>query len=87
VLLADVSERSIGSIFIGRWKKNGWGWGSGVYLHREGVVTVSWPSLRIYPKIIRNYGTAPERLASPVLGRRSLNYIGSEGEEKDGRGM
>jgi hypothetical protein len=25
VLLADVSERSIGSIFIGRWMKNGWG--------------------------------------------------------------
>jgi hypothetical protein len=27
VLLADVSELSFGSIFIGRWMKNGWVWG------------------------------------------------------------
>jgi hypothetical protein len=27
MLLADVSELSIGSIFIGRWMKNGWAWG------------------------------------------------------------
>jgi hypothetical protein len=35
VLLADVSELSIGSIFIGRWMKNGSGWGGRVYIPVE----------------------------------------------------
>jgi hypothetical protein len=36
VLLADVSELSIGSIFIGRWMKNSLEWGGGVYIQRRG---------------------------------------------------
>jgi hypothetical protein len=34
--LADVSELSVGSIFIGRWMKNGWEWGGSVYIPVEG---------------------------------------------------
>ena len=37
VLKADVSETSIGSIFMGRWMKNGWDGKCGVFIP-EGVV-------------------------------------------------
>ena len=36
-LKADVSEPSIGSIFLGRWRKNNSGWDVSVYLYSEGM--------------------------------------------------
>ena len=36
-LKADVSEPSIGSIFLGRWRKNNSGWDVSVYLYSVGM--------------------------------------------------
>jgi hypothetical protein len=41
VLIADVSEPSIGSIFMGRWMKNDWDGMCGVFIP-EGVVVGKW---------------------------------------------
>jgi len=43
VLKANVSEPSIGSIFMGRWMKNDWD-GACVVFIPEGVVVGKWPS-------------------------------------------
>jgi hypothetical protein len=43
ILIADVSELSIGSIFMGRWMKNGWDGTCGVFTP-EGVVVGKWQS-------------------------------------------
>ena len=41
VLIADVSEPFIGSIFMGRWMKNDWDGTCGVFIP-EGVVVGKW---------------------------------------------
>ena len=43
VLIADVSEPSIGSIFMNRWMKNDWDGTCGVFIP-EGVVVRKWRS-------------------------------------------
>jgi hypothetical protein len=43
VLIGDVSEPSISSIFMGRWMKNDWDGMCGVFVP-EGVVVGKWRS-------------------------------------------